>query len=1068
MPIFVQIATDQLNYIYMIGGIAYLVLAYIAFTLAKEDKNSAPWRWMALFALSQVISAWVGTIDHSIFQGSMGMAQIITDWIGWVALAQFGRSWRVVDKSPLRGYWIYGVIMLAVVAGTFPGSGELIKSLLGVVVATTVIPAILQAGKNWPGSSRVSLKSVAGVTLGLMALKICLPVLFTPYGGNNLLPVATSLLMHIAILAETALVIVLIVQLGRIYFTIRAIKLGMHVAQYNDRWWIAVALPVIIVCGFIATVTVGVIEADSLKDALIRETNIATLAVSPEMIRSMTGTDADLETADYKRLYEQQTEISKVSPLYRWAYILLEKDGKIIILTDSDPVDSPDHTPVTLYSDAPPEIYEIFHTGQAKVIGPYTDRWGTWVTSLVPVIDSPNGGILAVQGIDISAEKFNSQVKRAQFQAIIISWLLAIVCFAYYYFERRLRESLRIVRQSENRYSAMVNSSLDAIMIIQDAKISYANDAALKLIGCIKEDVLNNYFTKFVHPDDHEMLLQRYTERMAGKNLSPVIEFRILKADGDVRHVETAGVKIDELGKSADLVQMHDITDRKNAETELREARRSLEDIIDSLPDSTFVVDRQCKVIAWNQAMEKMTGISKSQIIGKGDNEYSLPFYGDRRPMAINMALDKELKYPSVPLKIYREGDTVFAENYTPYIYGGKGAYLSATASILYDSSGQVKGAIETIRDFTERKQLEEEISTSNEKLKEWLEESETTKYEMMLTSEMIRKIDSCASLDEAGKNACSYIDKLFKGDKGFIAIINEESGLFEIIQSFHNPQGAREFRLSDCWATKLNRQYIYCRSEGGQLCSHMKDASFPAYIEVPLVAQNKLLGLLCIQCPLEDDDNENIARWLEYRKELINRIAAQLSLALANTQLRVSLRRQAIIDPLTSLYNRRYMHEVLENELRRSLRTGQGIGFIMGDIDNFKKFNDSYGHDIGDQLLKSVANTIKNVIRSEDIVCRYGGEEFLIILPSANLQDTYQRALQMNDMVKNIVLNSGSKKIKDVTISLGVSAYPDQGRTGDELITAADMAMYKAKREGRDRVCLASDEINLESRLTI
>ena len=1009
-----------------------------------------------------------GHLDHSVLQGSMGMVQTVTDWLAWVALAQFGRSWNVISKSALRGYWIYVVIILAVVASNFFIFGQTIQSLVGVAVAATVVPAILQAGKNWPVSLKGSAKSLAGTTLALLVLKICLPVLLTPYSGKNLVPIGTSLLIQIAILAETALVVVLIVQLRHIYHAIRAIKLGEQIVQYKYRWWIAVVLPVIAVCGFIVTVVVGVSEAGSLKDALARETNIAALTVNPEMIKNMNGTDADLIKPAYERLYQQQRQISEVSPLYRWAYILVEKDNKIIILTDSDPVDSPEHTPVTVYNDAPSEIFEIFHSGHATVIGPYTDTWGTWVTSLASVMDPSNGKILAVQGIEISAETFNAEIKQAQFQPIVITWLFIIVFMGYYYFAGRLRESFRIIRQSENRYSAIVNNSMDAILVLSEGKVRFANSYALRYIGLGEKDFLEQPFAKFVLPDEQQLLLERVTDRLEGKALSDIIEFHILRADGEIRNVDCTGVKIDYMGVPADLIQMRDITERKKAELELREARRSLEDIIDSLPDPTFVVDKERKVIAWNKAIEKMTGISKSQIIGKGDYEYSLPFYGDRRPIAIDMVFDSRQDYPPDLSKVYREHDTIFVENYAPYIYSGKGAYLWGTASILYDSSGQVKGAIETIRDITERKQLEEEINASNEKLQEWLDESETTKHEMMLTSEMIRKIDSCVSLDEAGKNACSYIERLFHGDKGFIAIISEESGLFEIIQSFNYPQGTSEFRLSECWATKLNRQYVYCRSEGGQLCAHMKDSPAPAYVEVPLVAQNKLLGLLCIQCTLDGGDNQRISWWLEHRKELINRIAAQLSLAIANTQLRVMLRRQAIIDPLTGLYNRRYMHEVLENEMHRSSRTGQGIGFIMGDIDNFKKFNDSYGHDIGDQLLKSVANTMKSVIRTEDIVCRYGGEEFLVILPSANLQDTYQRALQINDMVKNIVLNNGSKKIGDVTISLGVSAYPEQGKTGDELITAADTAMYRAKREGRNRVCLASDDIDRESKSTI
>ena len=143
----------------MVCGVAYLILAYSAYSVAVEDKNSKAWRWVALFAVSQVISAWIGTLDHSVLHGSMGLSQMVTDWLGWAALAQFGRNWRVVDRSLLRGYWIYGVI-LVVAAGTFSGFGELAKSLMGVVVAAMVVPAMLEIAKNWPESSQKVLKAL--------------------------------------------------------------------------------------------------------------------------------------------------------------------------------------------------------------------------------------------------------------------------------------------------------------------------------------------------------------------------------------------------------------------------------------------------------------------------------------------------------------------------------------------------------------------------------------------------------------------------------------------------------------------------------------------------------------------------------------------------------------------------------------------------------------------------------------------------------------------------------------------------------------------------------------------
>jgi len=148
-------------------------------------------------------------------------------------------------------------------------------------------------------------------------------------------------------------------------------------------------------------------------------------------------------------------------------------------------------------------------------------------------------------------------------------------------------------------------------------------------------------------------------------------------------------------------------------------------------------------------------------------------------------------------------------------------------------------------------------------------------------------------------------------------------------------------------------------------------------------------------------------------------------------------------------------MEEMLDRELRSSLRTGRGIGFIMADLDHFKMFNDRYGHEIGDLLLKAVSTLMRSTIRLEDIVCRYGGEEFLIILPSAGLDDAFRRALQINKAVSQISFEHNEHLVKDVTISAGVSAFPDHGKEADKLIAVADAALYRAKNEGRNRVCL-------------
>lgn len=167
-------------------------------------------------------------------------------------------------------------------------------------------------------------------------------------------------------------------------------------------------------------------------------------------------------------------------------------------------------------------------------------------------------------------------------------------------------------------------------------------------------------------------------------------------------------------------------------------------------------------------------------------------------------------------------------------------------------------------------------------------------------------------------------------------------------------------------------------------------------------------------------------------------------------------LRELSIRDPLTGLFNRRYLDETLDRELKRAARKQLPLGMIMLDIDHFKLFNDTYGHAAGDLLLKQLGDTLKGHIRAGDIACRYGGEEFLLILPEATREVTRQRAEQLREKIKHIQVLYENQVLDGVTMSLGVAVFPLNGKSGEDVMKAADDALYQAKREGRDRVVVA------------
>jgi diguanylate cyclase (GGDEF)-like protein len=197
-------------------------------------------------------------------------------------------------------------------------------------------------------------------------------------------------------------------------------------------------------------------------------------------------------------------------------------------------------------------------------------------------------------------------------------------------------------------------------------------------------------------------------------------------------------------------------------------------------------------------------------------------------------------------------------------------------------------------------------------------------------------------------------------------------------------------------------------------------------------------------------------------KEEILERKRIEKDLKLANEELRKrvieveklqeELREQAIRDPLTDLYNRRYMSETLSREILRAEREGDLLSVIIGDIDHFKQINDTHGHQVGDFFLVETAKIFKRHIRGSDFVCRYGGEEFLFVLPGASLEDSERRAEEIRRQLEKLAV-SHEEKTLGITMSFGIAAYPVNGTRGDEIIMKADQAMYDAKRMGRNQV---------------
>jgi len=195
--------------------------------------------------------------------------------------------------------------------------------------------------------------------------------------------------------------------------------------------------------------------------------------------------------------------------------------------------------------------------------------------------------------------------------------------------------------------------------------------------------------------------------------------------------------------------------------------------------------------------------------------------------------------------------------------------------------------------------------------------------------------------------------------------------------------------------------------------------------------------------------------------KTLAVTVGDHISLALANIRLRETLRHQVIHDVLTGLFNRRYLEETLEREISRGRRKGASLGLIMLDLDYFKHFNDTYGHEAGDNLLRALGKFLGSIVRKEDVACRYGGEEFVLILPEASQEIVRQRAEDIRREFPKLPVMHRGQMLESVTVSLGVAMFPDHGATGQDVLRAADDAMYRAKAQGRNRVVVPESRVH-------
>ncbi|MEO5759714.1 MAG: diguanylate cyclase [Mesorhizobium sp.] len=481
----------------------------------------------------------------------------------------------------------------------------------------------------------------------------------------------------------------------------------------------------------------------------------------------------------------------------------------------------------------------------------------------------------------------------------------------------------------------------------------------------------------------------------------------------------------------------------ENSRTQLADQKAYLEGIVETAAEGIAVIDAGDNITLANPAATEILGRRRDRIEGQPWRTVIDLFNeaGDRLAAGtspIEMAIDTGRNHQD-EVRLMRPDGSLLP--------------VMASSSAFDSSRG---GVVVTLSNISELRRAERAVSERADELATLnleLKRSFDATGRLVKLGELLQ---ACVTFREAFAVVGSVMPDFFPDLSGSVHLTSASRNLVEEMAHWgpiHS--SAAQFAPEDCWALRRGQEHVAGYGALTPSCSHIADIAGSGYVCVPLAAQGETLGILHL-CRANASTDPG---WLDQNRRILRGVADTIALALANLRLRETLRQQSIRDPHTGLFNRRYLEETSARELRRMQQSNQPFTAMMLDVDHFKQFNDTFGHEAGDLVLKRVASALLDHAGEADIASRYGGEEFAVVLPNLSLELGIERAESLRKAVKQLHLSHRGQTLGSVTVSIGIATSPSTPCSWTDIIRAADQALYRAKSEGRDRVVAAANE---------